>query len=169
MRRIAALCTALLTLSACAPSKPVPPTTDQPAPPAEQPASPTADPPATATPIPGLAEAKRTWEASGPASYRYTLEITCFCIHRGRYAVEVRDDQIAAVRDAESGQPSPDSRVEWIVTVDRLIQVMEMANQLGTPVRATFDARLGYPTEAEVGTLADDSGTLYRITDLAAL
>jgi hypothetical protein len=165
MRRTAVLIAfsaALLTLAACASPAPVPPATDQPAPPA-------ADSPATPTAVAGLAEAKRAWEANGAASYAYTLTITCFCIHRGSYAVEVRDGSLASVRDATSGQPSPESRVEWIVTVDRLFEVMGMASQAGTPVRATFDARLGYPTEVEIGLLANDSGTLYRIENLRPL
>jgi hypothetical protein len=120
-------------------------------------------------PVPGLAEARRAWEANGPGSYAYTLTIACMCIHRGSYAVEVRDGNVASVRDAASGQPSPESRVEWIVTVSRLLEMMAMANQAGTPVRATFDPRLGYPVEAEIGRLADDSGTLYRIESLRPL
>ncbi|HYJ78624.1 MAG TPA: DUF6174 domain-containing protein [Longimicrobiaceae bacterium] len=167
---LSALSAALLTLAACAPSTPAPPTADEPVPPTtDQPDPPAADPPATPAPISGFAEAKRAWEANGPASYAYTLTMSCLCIHRGSYAVEVRDGSLASVRDAASGQPSPESRMEWIVTVDRLLEVMEMASQLGTPVRATFDPGLGYPIEAEIGVLADDSGTLYRIENLRPL
>jgi hypothetical protein len=68
-----------------------------------------------------------------------------------------------------TGQPSPESRVSWILTVSRLLEAMGMANQAGTPVRGTFDPRLGYPIEAEIGLLADDSGTLYRIEGLRPL
>jgi len=164
MRRISvlnALAAALLTLVACAPPAPAP-ATDPSVPPA-------ADSPATSTSVAGLAAAKRAWEANGPASYAYTLTVTCFCVHRGSYAVEVRNGTIASVRDAASGQPSPESRVEWIVTVDRLFEVIHMASQAGTPVRAVFDPRLGYPTEAEIGLLANDSGTLYRIENLRPL
>ena len=157
---LAALSAALL--ASCAPSTPAPAAGEPPAdPPPEQPAAP--------APVPGLAEARRAWEANGPAAYAYTLTITCFCIHRGSYAVEVRDGSLASVRDVASGEPSPESRVEWIVTVDRLLEVMDMASRAGTPVRATFDARLGYPIEAEVGLLANDSGTLYRIENLRPL
>lgn len=165
MHRIAvltALSAALLTLAACASPTPVPPASDQPAPPA-------ADSPAAPTSVPGLAEAKRAWEANGPASYAYTLTISCFCIHRGSYAVEVRNGNLASARDAASGQPSPESRVAWILTVDRLFEAMGMASQAGTPVRATFDPRLGYPAEAEIGLLANDSGTLYKIENLRPL
>lgn len=173
MRRTAvrtALSAALLTLAACAPPAPAPPATDPPTPPTtDRTDLPAADSPATSTPVPGLAEAKRAWAANGPASYAYTLTISCFCIHRGGYAVEVRDGRLGSVRDAASGQPSPASRAEWIVTVDRLFEVMSMASRAGTPVRATFDPRLGYPTEVEIGLLANDSGTLYRIEKLRPL
>jgi hypothetical protein len=115
------------------------------------------------------AGARALWEARGPESYAYTLEISCFCIHRGSYAVEVREGEIADVRDATTKVPSPESRVEWIVTVDRLFEVMALAASAGTPVRAEFHPELGHPVEAEVGLLANDSGTLYLIRDLRAL
>jgi hypothetical protein len=115
------------------------------------------------------AAAQRTWEAHRPAAYAYDLEISCFCIHRGRYAVEVRDGAITSVRDAATGQPAAESRAEWIITVDRLFEVIRQASQAGTPTRVQYHPQMGYPTEAEVGLLADDSGTLYRISNLRAL
>jgi hypothetical protein len=126
---------------------------------------------ATPAPAPGadLADPRGRWAAAGLSSYAYDLEISCFCIHRGRYAVEVRGGEIADVRDATTRVASPRSRVEWIVTVDRLFEVMALAEGLGTPVRAEYHPDLGYPVEAEVGLLADDSGTLYRIENLRPL
>jgi hypothetical protein len=115
------------------------------------------------------ASARRTWEARHPAAYAYELEISCLCIHRGRYAVEVRDGELASVRDATTGAPSPESRVSWILTPDWLFRAMAQAAQLGTPLRAVYHPELGYPTEAEIGLLADDSGTLYRIENLRPL
>ena len=97
------------------------------------------------------------------------MEISCFCIHRGRYSVEVRDGQLAAVRDAQTGAPSPESRVEWLLTVDQLFERMSQAARLGTRVRAVYDPRLGYPSEAEIGLLANDSGTLFRMKGLRRL
>jgi hypothetical protein len=141
---------ALLVLAACRPAAPA--------------AAPAVDPPAAE-----LDSARRAWASRGIRSYAYTLEISCFCIHRGRYAVEVRDGELASVRDAQTGAPSPESRVSWILTVDRLFEAMGHATQLGTRVRAVYDARLGYPSEVEIGLLADDSGTLYRIEGLRPL
>lgn len=116
-----------------------------------------------------LLSAQRAWASSGIRSYAYTVEISCFCIHRGRYDVEVRDGQLASVRDAQTGAPAPESRAEWILTVDQLFERMGQAVQIGTPVRAVYDARLGYPSEAEIGRLADDSATLFRIEGLRPL
>jgi hypothetical protein len=130
-------------------------------------------PPAPPTDAPqagdSVAAAQQTWEARGPAAYAYNLTIACMCIHRGEYAVEVRNGEITSVRDAATGAPSPESRVEWIVTVDRLFEAMQQASLAGTPVRALYHPELGYPTEAEIGMLADDSGTLYRIDRLRPL
>ena len=130
-------------------------------------------PPAPATGAPqaggSVAAARATWEARGPKAYAYDLTIACMCIHRGEYRVEVRNGEITSVRDAATGAPSPESRVEWIVTVDRLLEVMQQASVAGTPVRAVYHPELGYPTEAEIGMLADDSGTLYTIRNLRPL
>ena len=145
-----AISAALLVLAGCHPSAPG--------------AGPAVDPPAGEVEV-----ARRAWAAHGIRSYAYTMEISCFCIHRGRYNVEVRDGQLATVRDAQTGAPSPESRVEWVLTVDQLFERMAQAVQLGTRVRAVYDARLGYPSEAEIGLLADDSGTLYRIEGLRPL
>ena len=153
MRRIPprfAISAVLLVLGACRPAAPV--------------AQPAADAPAAE-----LDAARRAWASRGIRSYAYTMEISCFCIHRGRYGVEVRDGQLASVRDAQTGAPSPESRVEWILTVDQLFERMGQAVRLGTRVRAVYDARLGYPSEAEIGLLADDSGTLFRIEGLRPL
>jgi hypothetical protein len=140
----------LLLAAACHPATPA--------------ARPAIDPPAAE-----LDSARRAWTSRGIRSYAYTMEISCFCIHRGRYNVEVRDGQLASVRDAQTGAPSPESRVEWILTVDQLFERMGQAEQVGTRVRAVYDARLGYPSEVEIGLLANDSGTLYRIEGLRPL
>lgn len=132
------------------------------------PAVPPADPPPAAQ-SGDAAAAQRTWEAGRPAAYAYTLEISCFCLHRGQYALEVRNGQITSARDAATGAPAPEDRVQWLVTVDRLFAAIREASQAGTPVRAMYDAQLGHPVEAEIGLLANDSGTLYRITNLRAL
>jgi len=152
MRYTTILFAALLTLSAataCAPAA-VP-----------------SDPPAAGTS--SAAAAQRTWEANRPAAYAYGLEISCFCIHRGQYAVEVRNGQITSARDATTGQPAEADRVQWLVTVDQLFARIGESSREGKPVRAEYHPQLGYPVEAEVGLLADDSGTLYRITNLRAL
>lgn len=126
-----------------------------------------------AQPAPGAvtdaASAQRTWEAQRPAAYAYEMEVQCFCLHRGRFALEVRDGRITSARNAETGALAEASQVEWLLTVDRLFQAMRQAAQAGTPVRAEYHPQLGYPVEVEIGMLANDSGTLYRIENLRAL
>jgi hypothetical protein len=133
------------------------------------PAAPPADTPPPAAQGGEIAAAQRRWEAARPAAYAYTLEISCFCLHRGRYALEVRNGQITSARDAATGAAPPADRVELLVTVDQLFERMRQASQAGTPVRATYHPQQGYPTEVEIGLLANDSGTLYRIENLRAL
>lgn len=152
-----ALLGACIALAACA----------TPAPPPEPGADPVAGP---VVELPAdLAAAMEAWEANGPASYAYTLEMSCFCLHRGRYAVEVRDGAVVSVRDAGTGAASPADRREWIVTVPELLEAIATAVREGIPTRAVYDPRLGYPVEAEIGMLADDSGTLYLISDFRTL
>lgn len=133
------------------------------------PAAPPSDGPPAASDDGAIAAAQRRWEARRPAAYAYDLAISCFCIHRGEYALEVRGGEITSVRDKATGAPAEASRVEWMVTVDRLFEVMRQAAQAGTPVRAVYHPELGHPVEAEVGTLANDAGTQYRIANLRAL
>ncbi len=156
MRFPALIAAALLLSAACAPAAP---SANEPGDPQPLPAAQSGD----------IAAAQRRWESRRPAAYAYDLAVTCFCVHRGEYALEVRNGEITSVRDKSTGAPAAASRVEWMVTVDRLFEVMRQAGQAGTPVRAVFHPEWGYPTETEVGMLANDSGTLYRITGLRAL
>ncbi len=125
-------------------------------------------PPPGASPAESAA-AQRTWESRRPAAYAYQLELQCFCLHRGQFAVEVRDGRITSARNVSTGAPAEAAQVERMVTVDGLFAAMREASAQGTPVRAVFDRAWGYPTEVEIGMLADDSGTLYRITNLRPL
>jgi hypothetical protein len=137
------------------------------------PAVPASESPAPQTPAPAqpgdVAAARAKWDARKPAAYAYDFSVTCFCIHRGEYAVEVRGGRITSLRAKDTGAAVPEDRAMYVLTVDGLFDRLASASREGTPVRATYDAALGYPTEAEIGMLADDSGTLYRITNLRPL
>ncbi|HEX5869884.1 MAG TPA: DUF6174 domain-containing protein [Longimicrobium sp.] len=124
------------------------------------------------SPAPGsgsAATAQRTWEARRPAAYAYDLAISCFCIHRGEYTVEVRNGSVASARERASGAAADASRMALIPSVDRLFEMINEASRNGRPLRVEYDAQRGYPREAEIGLLADDSGTLYTIENLRAL
>ncbi len=136
------------------------------------PAIPAPEGPAPVTPAPAqtgdVAAARARWEARKPAAYAYDFSVTCFCIHRGEYAVEVRGGRITSLRTAE-GAAVPEDRAAYILTIEQLFDRLTSASREGTPVRAAYDVALGYPTEAEIGMLANDSGTLYRVTHLRPL
>ena len=117
-------------------------------------------------PITSGAAARTRWTAHRPAAYAYTLEISCMCLHRGRYQVEARDGRVVAARDAVTGLQAEEHRMLLIPSVEQLHARIQEAEQAGTPVRATYDATIGHPIEVEIGLLADDSGTLYRIEGL---
>ena len=135
---------------------------------AAPPAGDPSDPPPSTAADGDLAEARRTWQAQQPAFYAYDLEISCFCIHRGEYAVQVRGGEITSVRAAGDGAAVRPEVRERIVTPDQLFEAIDDAERAGTHTRVTYDPRMGYPAEAEIGLLADDSGTLYRIENLRA-
>jgi hypothetical protein len=168
MRRIQSLfavSAALIVLAGCRPSAPADgPPADPPAP---QPVpSPPAAESAAGAPSERTTAARQAWGAREIRTYIFAMEITCVCVHRGRYDVVVQDGKLFTVRDPGTGQLSPESRVEWILTVDQLFERMGQAEQLGTAVRAVYDVNLGYPSLVEIGTMADDTGTRYRIWEL---
>lgn len=159
--RVLAILVAAIAFAACAKS---PDPANEPAP--GDPAPPAA--PAASADTGALAAARGRWEARKPTAYAYTLEISCFCIQRGVYAVEARDGRVASVR-TEAGESVPEDRLPYILTVDQLFQRIGEAAGEGTPTRIVYDPALGYPAEAEIGTLANDAGTLYRIRGLRPL
>src|SRR5687767_1849155 len=99
------------------------------------------------------------WELRRPAAYSYRLTISCLCIQRGEYRIEIRDGEMTSLVEP-TGMPVVDRRLECIPTVNELFGRMREAELQGTPVRAVYHAELGYPVEVEIGVLANDSGTL---------
>ena len=136
---------------------------------AARPAGNPADPPPSSPADGPHSEARRTWQAQRPAAYAYDLAIACMCIHRGEYAVQVRGGDVTSVRGAGDGAAVRPEILERIVTPDRLFELIAEAERAGTHTRVTYDRRMGYPVEAEIGLLANDSGTLYRIENLRVM
>jgi hypothetical protein len=116
----------------------------------------------------GGSEARQRWERQGIDDYRYVYSVVCFCPERGPVQVTVRDGQVASV-----GSADPNARVGQqllvVLTVDEVFDRIEEAEENGTPTKVEYHPQLGYPTSAEIGTLANDAGTVYQISDLVPL
>ena len=51
---------------------------------------------------------------------------------------------------------------ESVFTIDQLFDDADF----GVPTSAVYDSVLGYPTRMEIGTIANDAGVLYYVTEL---
>lgn len=113
---------------------------------------------------------RQLWERQGLDDYRYTYSVVCFCPERGPVRVTVRDGRVAEVQPAAD----PNARVAGgaqlqVLTVDEVFDRIEEAEANGTFTKIEYHPSLGYPTSAEIGTLANDAGTVYQISELEPL
>jgi hypothetical protein len=106
---------------------------------------------------------RRRWEAQNLDDYRFNLSRTCFCVPLGAVVVEVRDDRVVAVKDARTGNPVTGPEAQGIPTIDQLFDYIAEAADEGTYLDVRYHSTLGYPTEAEIGTLANDAGVRYSV------
>lgn len=110
-----------------------------------------------------VAARRHRWESQNLDDYRFTFARTCFCPPLGAVVVEVRDDHVVAVKDAQTGSPVTGPQAQGIPTIDQLFDFISAAANEGTYLDVKYHASLGYPTEAEIGTLANDAGVRYSI------
>jgi hypothetical protein len=101
--------------------------------------------------VAALQSAWQAWRASGPASYRYTYQRSCFCLPRGPVVVTVRNRQLDSAVDAQTGAPVPPDELQLLTTVDGLFtQLFQAVDEQAWAIRASYDPRLGYPREGYV-------------------
>lgn len=113
---------------------------------------------------------RRIWERQGIDDYRYEFSRICNCAPRGfAVRVEVRDGQVVDVRDQESGQTVPQEIRAQVRTVDALFDRIIQAQAGGQATSVEYHPTMGYPTVAEIGTISNDAGTVYYVTELAPL
>jgi hypothetical protein len=112
---------------------------------------------------------RQRWEAQGIDDYRYTYGVVCFCPERGPVQVTVRDGRVVSVENSDPNARVAGNAQLQVLTVDEVFDRIEEAEANGTYTKIEYHPRLGYPTNAEIGTLANDAGTVYMISDLAPL
>ena len=110
-----------------------------------------------------VAAQRRRWESQNLDDYRFTIARTCFCVPLGAVVVEVRDDHVVSVKDAQTGSPVTGPEAQGIPTIDELFDAIDAAADEGTYLDVKYHSSLGYPTEAEIGTLANDAGVRYSV------
>lgn len=110
-----------------------------------------------------VAAQRSRWEAQKLDDYRFHFARTCFCLPLGIVVVEVRDDRLVSVRDAETGRPINGPEAQGIPTIEQLFDYIARAAGEGTYLDVKYHPSLGYPTVAEIGTLANDAGVRYSV------
>lgn len=116
--------------------------------------------------------ARARWDRHGIDDYRYTYSAVCYCPKQGPVQVTVHDGKIISVKGAgadQSTQIVAGDEPLVVLTVDELFDRIEEAHETGTYADVTYHPQLDYPTSAEIGTMANDAGVRYLISDLIPL
>src|SRR5688572_17580267 len=116
-----------------------------------------------------LQQRRSAWLARGIDDYRVQLQITCFCGGdiRRPVLVEVRDGAVAKVWDLETARAVTD--LSLYPSITKLFDKAIAERSGGGHVSVAYDRELGIPARIEIGTLANDAGTLYTLADLRPL
>lgn len=115
------------------------------------------------------AQQRQVWTGQGIDDYRFAYSRLCFCLQRGTVQVTVRDGRITDVRQVESGQPVPRDSWGEFPTVDQLFDDIATAQSRDEYTALKFHPTLGYPVEAEIGTLANDAGVRHMLSGLVRI
>ena len=113
-----------------------------------------------------LQQRRAAWLARGIKDYRVQLRISCFCagdLVRPKL-VEVRNGVVSKVWDLETGRPI--ASVSGIPTITALFDAAIAERSRGGNVSVTYDKAFGIPVRLEVGTIANDAGVLYFLSEL---
>ena len=125
--------------------------------------------PDEAVPVSGeVAEQRARWEAQRLDDYRFTLARTCFCLPEATQParVEVRGDRVVRVVSLQTGRELDRGLG---LTVEELFDRIAAAHRDGTYLDVGYHPHRGYPARATLGTLANDAGVAYSLSDLEAV
>ena len=111
-----------------------------------------------------LQQRRAAWIARGIDDYQFQLRISCFCagdITRP-VLIEVRGGVVGRVWDLETARLV--TTVSPYPTITKLfdLAIAERSRE-GGYVSVAYDATYGFPARIEIGTLANDAGTLYLL------
>lgn len=116
-----------------------------------------------------LEERRAAWVAQRIDDYTVELRISCFCgSDRTRpVLVEVRGGTVARVTDLETAKPR--ASTDGYPSITALFDMAIAERSRDGHVSVTYDGASGIPVRLEIGTLANDAGTLYLLGGLRAL
>jgi hypothetical protein len=116
-----------------------------------------------------LQQRRAAWIAQGIDDYRVQLSISCFCGGdiRRPVLVEVRRGAVSKVWDLETAKPV--TNLEPYPSITTLFDRAITERSQGGNVSVAYDGGLGFPVRLEIGTIANDAGTLYFLGELTRL
>ncbi|HSM58304.1 MAG TPA: DUF6174 domain-containing protein [Candidatus Sulfomarinibacteraceae bacterium] len=110
--------------------------------------------------LPGLASADGSgdsplaqWQAQGLDSYRYTLQVGCFCIEdvRRPVVIEVREGAVSSVTYADDGSAADPALFESYSSVEALFAVIDdAAAQDPARLDVVYDQTTGVPLSINI-------------------
>lgn len=98
-----------------------------------------------------LTNARTLWRSTGPASYSYRYQMTCFCPREAtrEVVITVRNGAVAGAVYADDGEPVDPQFIEHFRTVDALFDILqETINSDPYEMNVSYDPGYGYPTAA---------------------
>ena len=116
-----------------------------------------------------LQQRRAEWIARGISDYRVQLRISCFCggdITRP-VLVEVRRGAVSKVWDLETSRLVGD--ISRYPTITQLFDKAIEERSRNGHVSAAYDRAFGFPARIEIGTIANDAGTLYFLGGFSEL
>ena len=116
-----------------------------------------------------VAQQRQVWEGQGIDDYRFAYSRVCFCPQRGTVQVTVRNGRVTDVRQVERGRAVDREAWAEFPTVDELFDAIAAAQSRNEHTAVKFHPTLGYPVEADIGTLSNDAGTRHMLSGLARI
>jgi hypothetical protein len=115
-----------------------------------------------------LQQRRAAWVARGIADYRVQLRISCFCAGEITRPVvmEVKGGVVSKVWDLETSKLIAD--VSPYPTITQLFDRAIEKRTGGGNVSVAYDRASGVPARLEIGTIANDAGTLFFLGELSA-
>ncbi len=114
--------------------------------------------------------ARQNWELTAPRDYRFVLDRRCYCAGPNRVRIQVRDGEIVAVEDLDTGKVLTDpASLRQYPTIDKILEQIDRAMMRHPDsLTITYDRHLGYPARVYIDysyRMADDEID-YRISDV---